>query len=126
MRLLADEETLSQIMTTLCQFNSFLHEEERIEHYAIADNVYLASLENSRRNRAEHILLAIEFQCVTSVRTTLESCYDVITWSQYIDYLTFTLVSPLEAEQNIYFHVSLYVLVSFCLLLCRFCRICLF
>lgn len=45
---------------------------------------------------------------MTGIRATLESCYDIISWSQDINNFTFSFIAPLEAENNIYFfHLKL-------------------
>ena len=90
-------------MTALRQFQSLLHEEQWVEHNAVADDVYLAALKDARWNTSQHILLSVELQSVASIRSTLKTCYDVIAWCKNIYHLAFTLVAPLEAEHYIYF-----------------------
>jgi len=58
--LLGDMKTLLQGVTTGLQGLGLLHEEVGSEDNAIADDVNLTTLENTRGDGAEHILLAIE------------------------------------------------------------------
>ena len=80
-----------------------VHEEVRSEHHAIADNVHLTTLEDTRWNRAQHILLAFELQRVAGIRTTLETGHHIVLGGQHVDHLTFSLIAPLQTQQDINF-----------------------
>ena len=100
---LRDEETLREVVAALSQFLSLFHEEQWVEHHAVADDVQLAALENARWDAAQHVFLTVELQRVAGVRTALKACHNVVARGQYIDHLAFALVAPLEAEEYIYF-----------------------
>ena len=84
MSLLRDEETTLEVVTALLQILSFAHEEVWSQDYAITNDVHLTTLEDTRRDRAEHILLAFELEGMTCVRTTLETSNDIILRGDHI------------------------------------------
>ena len=89
-------ETVLQIVAALFKVFCLIHEEIGRQYHAVTDNVYLVTLENARWNGTKHVLLSFELERVSSVRTSLETGYNVIAWSQHIHDLTFTFVSPLK------------------------------
>ena len=103
MRLLGDMQTGMQVVTTGLKCLGLVHEEIRSEHYAIADNVHLATLEDARGDRAQHILLAFKLQRMTCIRASLETGNHIVLRGQHIDHLTFSFVAPLQAQQDINF-----------------------
>ena len=103
MCLLRDVKTALQIMTALLKILSLTHKEVWSQNYTIADDVHLTTLENTRRDRAKHILLALKLQCMSSIRTTLETSNDIILRGQHVNHLTFTFIAPLQTQQDIYF-----------------------
>ena len=127
MGLLGDMQARMQIVSTGFKCLGFLHEEIGSQNYTITDNVNLSTLEDSRWNRTEHILLSFKFQCMASIRTTLETGNNIVLGSQNINYLTFSFVAPLQTEQDIYFTFvhnsylfSFYFLALFFLMLLPF------
>ena len=101
--LLRDMQTLLQRMTTSLQRFGFVHKQVGSQHHAITDDVDLTALEDTRGYRAQHILLALELECMASVRTALETGYHIILRGQHVDHLTFSFVAPLQTEQDINF-----------------------
>ena len=94
-----------EVHTSLAECLSFLHEEYRIKHHTVADEVGFFVLEDAGGDGAEHIFLAVELQSVTGIGPSLETCHNVVARSEHIHNFTFTLVAPLEAEQNVNFHI---------------------
>ncbi len=92
-------------MTALLEILCLSHEEVWSEYNTITYDIYLTSLEDTRRDRAEDIFLSFKFEGMTCVWTTLETCYYIILRGQYIDHLSFTFIAPLQTEQDIYFTV---------------------
>ena len=80
-RLLGDVQAFLQIMAGSLQCFCFRLEKSRIKHNTVTDDIYLVTLENSRRNGTEHVLLTLEFQCMSGIRSTLETCHHVISRS---------------------------------------------
>ena len=103
MSLLRDMQTRMEIVTTGLQCFGLFHKEVGSQHNTITDNVHLTTLEDTRGNRAQHILLAFKLQRMTSIRTTLETGNHIVLRGQHIDHLTFSFVAPLQSEQDIYF-----------------------
>ena len=105
-------------MSALLEILCLSHEEVWSKNNAITNDIYLTTLEDTRRDRAEDIFLSFEFEGVTSVRTTLEACYNIILRGQYIDHLSFTFIAPLQTEQDIYFtvHFLFYFFILYTLL----------
>ena len=103
MCLLRNVQALTQLMAAGLQCLCLLHEEVGGEHDAIADNVYLATLEDARGDGAKNILLTFKLQGVSSIGTALETGYHIILRGQHVDHLTFSFVAPLESQQDINF-----------------------
>ena len=97
MGLLRDVKALLQVVARCFERFGLSLEESRIEHYAISDDIHLVALENSRRNRAEYILLTFELQCMTGVRSALKTSHHVVTRRQHIDDFAFAFVAPLQS-----------------------------
>ena len=112
--LLRNAELFGQVMAAGSQRFGLLAEKHRVDHHAVADDVGLAALENARRNRAEHVFLAVEFQRVTGIGTALEAGHHLVTRRQHVHNLPFALVTPLQAEDNVnFFHcIRLYFCVQ--------------
>ena len=103
MSLLRDMQTVLQLMTAGLQSLGFVHKEVGSQNHAVANDIHLSTLKNTRWNRAQHVFLSLELQRVASIRTTLETSNNIILGSQNIDYLTFSFIAPLQSEQDIYF-----------------------
>ena len=82
-------------MSTPREGARFFCEEDGVQHDPITDDVYLISLENTRGDGTEDVLLSFELQRMPCVRPPLEACYNIIGRSQYIDDFPFAFVSPL-------------------------------
>ena len=109
--LLRDVQTLLQLVTTGLQCLGLFHEQVGSQHHAIADDVYLTALEDTGRNRTQHILLTFELQGVACIGTALKTSYHIILWGQHVNHLSFTFVAPLQTQQDVNFsliHLSLF------------------
>ena len=53
-------------------------------------------MENARWNNMQHMLYAVEFECMTSVRTTLKTRDHIIVRGQNINNFALSFISPLE------------------------------
>ena len=112
MGLLGDMQTGMQIMTAGLQCLRLVHKQVGRQHHTVTDDVDLSTLEDSRWNGTQHILLALELKRMTSIRTALETGYHIVLRGQYIDHLTFSFVAPLQTQQDIYFtfvHNTLFI-----------------
>ena len=96
-------QTALEVVSALLKILGLLHEEVRGEHYAIADDVNLTSLENARRDAAEYILLAFKLKCVACIRTALKTCDHIILRGEDVNNLALTFVAPLQSEQDVNF-----------------------
>ena len=94
---LGDFQYLVQVDAVVLNLFCFLHEEHGVEHHAAADDVGAAQ-ENARRDGAEHDLLVVELEGVPGVGAALEASHGVVARCQHVNYLSFALVAPLEAE----------------------------
>src|SRR5574344_512190 len=90
-------------MTTCLQCLCLVHKKVGSKNDTIADDINLATLENTRGNAAQNIFLTFEFQCVTCIWATLETCNHIITRGQYIDHFSFSFIAPLQTEQDVNF-----------------------
>ena len=80
-RFLRNVQSLLQVVSRCFQRFCFRFEQSRIEHYTVTDDIYFISLENTRRDRAKHVLLSFELKCMTGIRSTLETCNYIISRS---------------------------------------------
>ena len=103
MSLLGDMKTGMEIMAACLECLCLVHEEIGSQHHTIADDIHLATLEDTRGNRAQHILLTFELQRMAGIRTTLEACNHIVLRGQHIDHLTFSFITPLQSEQDVNF-----------------------
>ena len=108
-------------MAALFQCLGFIHEEIGSQHHTIANDIDLTSLEDTRGDRAQHVLLAFELQRVAGIRTALKTGNNIILRGQHVDHLTFTFIAPLQSQQDINFTLIhlLFVFVEFFILFCR-------
>lgn len=95
MSLLRNVKALLQVVTRGFERFGLSLEEGRVEHHAVTDDIHLVALKNSRRNRAEYILLAFELQRMAGIRATLKTGHHVIARRQYVDDFAFAFVAPL-------------------------------
>src|SRR5690606_8500186 len=111
-------EVLLIIDIQLVKGIQFLFENYRVYHHPVSNNVYFGFMENSRRYGVQHMFQSIEFKCMAGIWATLEPGYHIVFGSQYIHYLSFSFVAPLEAEQYINFHK--FLLIGFCFFIMLF------
>ncbi len=94
--LIRDVQARLKLVSALGQLLGLAHKEVGGQHHAIADDIDLATLENSGGNAAEHIFLALEFQGVAGIGSTLKAGNHVIVGREYVYDLTLALISPLK------------------------------
>ncbi|KAF5059368.1 hypothetical protein DSECCO2_336650 [anaerobic digester metagenome] len=54
----------------------------------------------------QHMLYPVKLKGMTGIRTTLKPGYDIIVRRKHIRNFPFPFVAPLEAKQNINFHLK--------------------
>jgi len=94
--LIRDVQARLKLVSALSQLLGLAHKEVGGQHHAIADDIDLATLENSGGNAAEHIFLALKLQGVAGIGSTLKAGYHVIVGREYVYDLTLALISPLK------------------------------
>ena len=73
-------------------------EKHRVENDTITYHIGYGSLgEHARGNGAEHMLVSVEFECVSGVGAALETGYHIVLGSEDIDNLALAFVAPLQA-----------------------------
>ena len=82
---------------------ALLPEDDGVEDHTASDEVVGAFPENARGDGVQHESFASVLDRVSCVRTSLEAGDDIIPLCEDIHYLSFALVSPLEAEDDVYF-----------------------
>ena len=115
-----------QLVTTLLQRLSLVHEEIGSKYHTVTDNVHLSTLENTRGDGTKHVLLAFELQRMSGIGASLEAGYNVILWGQNVDHLSFTFIAPLQSEQDVNLTlIHLFLLFDFNFFVAFFIRVCL-
>ena len=115
-RLLRNMQALLQRVSALLQRLGLVHEEVGSQHHTIAYNVHLVTLEDARRDAAQHIFLPLKLQCVPGIGASLESGYNIIAGSEHVNYLSLAFVAPLQTQQDVnlsFVHHSCYYLLLF-------------
>ena len=87
----------------LLQILALLPEYDRVEDYAASDEVVGAFPENARGYGVQYETLPSVLDRVSGVRAALEAGDDIVFLCKDIHYLALALVSPLEAEYDVYF-----------------------
>ena len=109
---LRNAELAGQVVAAGGQRFGLVTEKDGVDHHSVADDIGLATLENARRYRAEHVFLAVEFQRVTGIGTSLKTGYHLIAGRQHVHNLPFALVTPLQAEDHVnFFHCIRYLFI---------------
>lgn len=103
MRLLGNQEFPCNVDTFCLYGLDFILEDDRIDNDSVSDDIYGIRAENAGRNCMKNESISVEYQRVACVWTALEARYNLVIRGQYIDYFAFALVSPLEAENDVYF-----------------------
>ncbi len=70
------------------------------QHDAVADQAAHAVAQDARRNQVQHRLLAADDERVTGIVAALETCHRGSAVGQQVNDFTFTLVTPLRANDN--------------------------
>src|SRR5689334_3041777 len=83
---------------------NFFFQRNGINYHTVAHNVYGIVSENSGGNGMQHHTLAVKLQRMTGIRAALEASHYIIARRKYVNNFSFTLVTPLETEQNINRH----------------------
>jgi hypothetical protein len=74
--------------------------------YQVADNVGFLLVEDARRDNVQYVADAVELQGVSGVWAALEARDYIIFGRQNVHDFAFAFVAPLQAEQNVHFHIS--------------------
>ena len=90
-------QPLLQLVTGGSQLLRLFAEQDRVQHYAVTDQVDLATLEDTGRNTAQHVFLTLELQRVTGIRTALKTGYYIVLRREHIHHFAFALIAPLES-----------------------------
>ena len=83
-------------MPGLFQIHGFIHEKVWRKHNTIPYYINLSTLEYTGGDAPEYIFLTFKLKSVSSIRPSLETCYDIIFRSKNIHYFAFALVAPLQ------------------------------
>ena len=103
--LLRNAELLGEVVAAGRERFGLFTEKDGVDHHTVTDDIGLTALEYARRDRAEHVFLAVEFQCMTGIGAALEAGYDLVARRQHIHNFSLALVTPLQAEDNVnFFH----------------------
>ena len=76
----------------------------RVKNYTCTDETESVRIENTRRDKVKFIDLAVVYNCMSCVVTALWTNNNICTGGDDVNYLTFTLVSPLSSYNNISRH----------------------
>ena len=76
----------------------------RIDDQTVADHAGHFRAENAGGNKVKHITFITDFHRVTGVVAALKTHDHIYITGKDIDQFTFTLITPLGTDQNIYRH----------------------
>lgn len=102
----ADKEILLNFDARLAKRVDFLQDSGGIDHDAACDDGLHVAAKNAARNERKLVLLAVENNGMTCVRTALIAHDNVVLRRQKIDDLTLRFVSPLQTNYASSGHVN--------------------
>src|SRR5690606_3415198 len=105
-RLQRDEKPFTHLSDINPQALNLMPENNRINHQAVADDVDLVIMKDPRGNKMQHVLHPMKLNRVTGIRTALETGNNIIIRGQDVNYLTLSLIPPLEPQQNVNIHCT--------------------
>ena len=118
---LRDVQTFFQWMSALLQFFCLSHEQIWSQNHTVPDDIHLSALEYTGRNGTQNVFLSFELQRVSCIRTSLETSHYVVVRCEHIYDLSFTFITPLETQQDIYFTCVHLLLCEFFTLPLSYC-----
>ena len=77
---------------------------DRIDHQTVADDAGHFRTENTGRNQVQNVTFVTDFNRVSGVVAALKAYYHIHVPGEDVDQFTFTLITPLGTDQNIYRH----------------------
>ena len=105
MRLARDEQPLVHIDPMLFHLSNLALQRDRIDDDTVANQIELALPEDAARDGVQHMLASIKFEGMACIGATLEAGDDVVLRGQHVHNLSFPFIPPLEAQQNVDFHL---------------------
>jgi hypothetical protein len=112
-RLFADENSSLYGDPALNQLIDFLQELQRVDHHSATEYTTYMRIEDAGRDQMELECVSTYHDGVARIGTALKSYYEIGSFGEMIDDLSFSLVSPLSANHKGYWHVlSLPVVIS--------------
>ena len=100
MRRFADEKIAVRLDAELAEPVDFLHQAERVDDDAVADDAELAFAEDARRHQVQDIFLFADEDGVAGVVAALSADDDIRPLGQHIDDFAFAFIAPLGAHEN--------------------------
>ena len=101
-RLLGDEELAGDVHALGLDGLDLVHQDDRVDDDAVADDVHRIRAENAGGDGVEHEAVPVEHEGMARVGTALEAGDHLVTGRQDVDDLALALVAPLEAEDHVY------------------------
>ena len=96
----ADEEIAVHFHAGRAQRIDFLHEGERIEHYAVADNTAAAFAQHAAGNQLQDELLALDGDRVSRIVAAGITRDDLEALREHVNDFAFAFVAPLCADDD--------------------------
>ena len=94
----ADEQVAVDLDAGCAQRVDFLHEGERIEHHAVADDAAAAFAQHAARNQLQDELLAVDGDGVSGVVAAGIARHNFEALGEHVNDFAFAFVAPLRAD----------------------------
>ena len=101
-----DEQPSTIIDPVLVQLLQFLEHGLRVDHYAVAEDVFALWVQDAAWLEVECVFCFVDDDRVSGIGTTVESAADVEVLGKDVHKLAFTLIAPLGAEDDAEFGVE--------------------
>ncbi len=92
-----DHQPFLYVYTQSAQLVYLIHQDYRINHHTVADDIRHIFVKNTGRNGMQHEFFVFKFQRMACVRPTLETCNYTIRGGQHVYNLSFSLITPLQS-----------------------------
>ena len=106
MGLARKQQAFADVDGEALQFFKLFAENDRVYDHAVAHHVDRFGMEDPRGDGVQHVLDPVEFEGMPGIGPALKAGDDIIIAGENVNDFSFSLVSPLEAEQQIYRHRS--------------------
>ena len=113
MRPPTDVQAIYERIARRFKFARFVHKEIRRDYATITDDIQLAIIKNTGRDRPQNEFLSFKYNGVPCIGAAGESSYDVVAWRKIVDDLSFSFIAEDNAQQSINFSLC----HRFCLLI---------